>query len=150
MHWEKTDKIAKGNNFLSTHPLGKESKEWQSIQANFMKTMPLAQIVEIVRIQNRLIWNTYQTEINNFQTSKGEPPKVTMLYHGTRLTDPQNIYEGKEGFDMRYSNGGMWGQANYFAVNASYSDKYHHQVANVEGLKQIFYARVMIGNTISC
>ena len=66
MLWEKTDKIAKGNNFLSTHPLAKESKEWQSIQANFTKTMPKAQIVEIVRIQNRLIWNTYQTEINNF------------------------------------------------------------------------------------
>ena len=98
--------------------------------------MPKAQIVEIVRIQNRLIWNTYQTEINNFQTSKGEPPKVTMLYHGTRHTDPRNIYEGKEGFDMRFSTpGGMWGQANYFAVNASYSDNYHHEVTNVEGLK---------------
>jgi hypothetical protein len=110
MHWENTENIAKGNNYLSLHPLGMKSKEWQSIQKNFMKTMPKAQIVEFVRIQNRLIWNTYQTEINNFQTSKGEPPKVTMIYHGTRKNNPQNIYEGKEGFDMRFSSsGGMWG-----------------------------------------
>jgi hypothetical protein len=46
---------------------------------------------------------------------------------------------------MRYSPGGMWGRANYFAVNASYSDGYHHPA---DGVKQIFYARVMIGNTI--
>ena len=46
---------------------------------------------------------------------------------------------------MRYSPGGMWGIANYFAVNASYSDGYHHPN---NGMKQMFYARVMIGNTI--
>jgi hypothetical protein len=68
-----------------------------------------------------------------------------MLYHGTRQNDPKNIYSWKEGFDMRFSPGGMWGIANYFAVNASYSDAYHHPV---NGAKQMFYARVMIGNTI--
>ena len=69
-----------------------------------------------------------------------------MLYHGTRATNPKLIYTGKEGFDMRFSPGGMWGPANYFAVNASYSDGYHHPAGN--GMKQMFYARVMIGNTI--
>ena len=58
---------------------------------------------------------------------------------------PKNIYAWKEGFDMRFSPGGMWGIANYFAVNASYSNDYHHPT---NGAKQMFYARVMIGNTI--
>jgi len=71
-----------------------------------------------------------------------------MLFHGTRATDPKMIYGGKEGFDMRYSPGGMWGIANYFAVNASYSDGYHHPTGN--GQKQMFCARVMIGNTAVC
>ena len=31
------------------------------------------------------------------------------LYHGTTITDPKQIYEGKEGFDMRFSKGGLWG-----------------------------------------
>ena len=45
-----------------------------------------------------------------------------MLYHGTRVTDPKSIYEGEEGFDIRFSRAGMWGEAAYFAVNSSYSD----------------------------
>ena len=49
---------------------------------------------------------------------------------------------------MRYSPGGMWGIANYFAVNAAYSEAYHHPTAN--GMKQMFFARVMIGNTKVC
>ena len=49
---------------------------------------------------------------------------------------------------MNYSPGGMWGIANYFAVNASYSDAYCHTLQN--GSKQMFYARVMIGNTVVC
>ena len=71
-----------------------------------------------------------------------------MLFHGTSHTDPQMVYACKEGFDKKYSQGGMWGEANYFAVNASYSDSYHHLAA--DGAKQMFYARVMIGNTIKC
>jgi hypothetical protein len=47
-----------------------------------------------------------------------------MLYHGTSQTDPKAIYSSKEGFDMNFSPGGMWGIGNYFAVNASYSNDY--------------------------
>ena len=36
------------------------------------------------------------------------------------------LKEGKDGFDMRYGAQGMWGVANYFTVNASYSDSYAH------------------------
>jgi hypothetical protein len=62
-----------------------------------------------------------------------------MQYHGTRLNDPQNFYEGQEGFDMRLSPpGGMWGLASCFAVIASYSDTFHHQVAKVESSKVNF------------
>lgn len=48
---------------------------------------------------------------------------------------------------MRFSAGGMWGQANYFAANASYSDAYAHKI---NGTKQMFQARVMVGNTKTC
>jgi Poly(ADP-ribose) polymerase catalytic domain len=92
--------------------------------------MPNATVHEIMRIQNRVIWNKYQTEINNFQSTKGQAPIVRMLYHGTRQTNPSLLFSGREGFDMRYSPGGMWGIANYFAANASYSDAYHHPAAN--------------------
>ena len=62
------------------------------------------------------------------------------LYHGTRATDPLLIYDGEEGFDMRFSANGMWGQAVYFAVNSSYSNSYAFNAPN--GSKQMFYAKV--------
>jgi hypothetical protein len=46
---------------------------------------------------------------------------------------------------MRFCTSGMWGIANYFAVNASYSVGYAH--TNKEGDKQMFYADVIIGDT---
>jgi hypothetical protein len=46
------------------------------------------------------------------------------MYHGTSATQPIIIYKSEEGFDLRYSNQGMWGFANYFAKNSSYSNKY--------------------------
>ena len=39
----------------------------------------------------------------------GVAPEVLHLYHGTRMTPPKNIYDGEEGFDMKYSNMGLWG-----------------------------------------
>ena len=78
---------------------------------------------------------------------KGKVPTEKMLYHGTSKTNPQEIFKGREGFNLNYSPGGMWGIANYFAVNASYSDKYSYKIA--DGHKQMIYARVMIGDTIT-
>ena len=52
------------------------------------------------------------------------------MYHGTRYTDPACIYKSDEGFDMAYSRGGMWGSANYFAKNSSYSNNYAHPIGD--------------------
>jgi hypothetical protein len=48
---------------------------------------------------------------------------------------------------MRFSPGGMWGPANYFAANASYSDSYAHKTSDA---KQMFLARVIVGNSKTC
>jgi hypothetical protein len=50
------------------------------------------------------------------------------MYHGTSATPPEIIYKSEEGFDMTYSNQGMWGHANYFAKNSSYSHGYSYSV----------------------
>ena len=48
---------------------------------------------------------------------------------------------------MRFSSpDGMWGRANYFAVNTSYSNSYSHPLAET-GEKQMFQATVIVGNT---
>ena len=53
--------------------------------------------------------------------------KELFLFHGTRNTLLSNIYKDEEGFDMRFSRAGKWGNGNYFAVNASYFDKYAYR-----------------------
>jgi len=50
------------------------------------------------------------------------------MYHGTSKTPPEIIYSSEEGFDVSYSNIGMWGKANYFAKNASYSNAYAYSI----------------------
>lgn len=55
------------------------------------------------------------------------------------------LYTGSEGFDMRFSEVGMWGKATYFAVNASYSNGYAHPLAT--GSKQMFCANVIVGES---
>ena len=43
------------------------------------------------------------------------------LFYGSSSTAPEEIYKSEEGFDMRFSHKGMWGQGNYFAESAQYS-----------------------------
>jgi hypothetical protein len=63
-------------------------------------------------------------EVENYLELHGSKPNEVFLYHGTRNTLPSEIYGG--GFDMRYSDGGMWGRAIYFAVRSAYSHDYKY------------------------
>lgn len=57
----------------------------------------MGQIIELVRIQNLLVYKKYHDE-KAFLTklNKGVPVKTMNLFHGTRTTDPKQIYEDKE------------------------------------------------------
>ena len=68
-----------------------------------------------------------------------------LLFHGTRTNDPALIYNGEKGFDNRYCSSGMWGIANYFAQNASYSSNYAY---TDNGTRKMILARVLVGECI--
>jgi hypothetical protein len=57
-----------------------------------------------------------------------------MLWHGTKATDPKNIWESTDGFLINFSNQGMWGRGIYFARNASYSDAGYAYKGHSNGL----------------
>ena len=40
------------------------------------------------------------------------------LFHGTRATDPKLIFATEDGFDIRFSNAGAYGNGIYFANNS--------------------------------
>lgn len=70
------------------------------------------------------------------------------LFHGSRKCHAHNIYDSEEGFDMRYSSQGMWGQANYFAEKASYSNSYAYELT--DGSREILLAKVLTGDSCKC
>ena len=56
--------------------------------------------------------------------------------------------KSEEGLEMRFSASGMWSQAIYFAVNASYSNKYAHTLPNKQ--KQMFLVKVLTVASYNC
>lgn len=69
------------------------------------------------------------------------------MFHGTRATPPEVIYNSEEGFNINFSKEGLWGKAIYFAKNSSYSNAYTSTLNN--GFKQMIMASVLIGKNIT-
>ena len=87
-----------------------------------------------------MLWKKY-TQLNQRTCTKITCREKT-LFHGTRQTDPKEIYKGDSSFDMRHCRDGSWGKGNYFAVNASLADGYAY---GVHGVKKLLLARVLTG-----
>ena len=122
--------------------------EWNKVDHLFKTTMPNSTIIQISRIQNTWLWERYVFQRKRLGIKNGGSINEQDLFHGTRSNDPRVIYENEDGFDMRYSAQGMWGQANYFAVNASYSHNYAH--ATPDGAREMFLVKVLTGDSYDC
>ena len=129
-------------------PLRQGTPEWYRVDQLFKKTLPHSTIVHITRIQNRWLWERYVFQQKRLGVKNGGNVNELELFHGTGSNEPKLIYENEDGFDMRYSAQGMWGQANYFAVNASYSNGYTH--TSLDGCREMFLAKVLTGDSYDC
>ena len=108
--------------------------------------MPAAKIEKIQRIQNRKLWRVFKNEVEDVEMKNQGQANLKNLFHGTSRTPPETIFMSEEGFNLNFSNEGMWGKANYFAYNSSYSNAYASVLPT--GQRQMFMANVIIGNTI--
>ena len=92
-----------------------------------------------------MLWEKYQLECN--QMRQKNTLKMQLLWHGTNKTAPELIYSSLVGFDLRMGRpDGMWGQAIYFAQEASYSLNFY--AYEQSGSKQIFLAEVLTGDHV--
>lgn len=123
-----------------------KGSEYDHIVNTFKKTSSHS-IVKVEVIQNLFLWKSYLNGVEKLRTKNGSVNEK-LLWHGTRNTTPDTIYNGSEGFDMKYSSGGMWGPALYFAVNSSYSVGYSHP--HTSGTKGMFFALVNLGVEHPC
>ena len=124
------------------------SVEHSRVIGKFMSTVPNGNIVSVQRVQNLFLWEKFIHHKGMIEQKNGGQANEMELFHGTRGNNPQLIYDSEEGFDMRFSASGMWGQANYFAVNASYSNNYAHTLPNKQ--KQMFLVKVLTGASYNC
>ena len=141
--FEILDIVNKNDNEINLRNLYSHDAEYIEAQRNFEKTMPKneAKITKIEKINNNFLNLRFLTQKCLFELMARDT-NVKYLFHGTRRTNPEMIYNNPIGFDMRYSNGGMWGKGIYFAVNASYSNNYAHPN---DKEKQIFLSEVILG-----
>ena len=142
-HWQPQSKTTE----LFILPQG--APEWSQVFQKFQQTMPQARITSVQRIQNTWLWERYVQHRKRLHLKNSGVVNEKELFHGTRNNDPKLIYEGEDGFDMRYSTQGMWGVANYFAVNASYSHNYAHANA-ATGHREMFLVKVLTGDSYNC
>ena len=145
-HWASFDATDGGFKLV---PLHKNSEEYQFVLRTFEATIPPTKhtIEKIERIQNELLWSRYYDCARRMDEHNNGVTNEKNLFHGTRTVNPQDIYKGDAGFDMRFSNNGMWGRGNYFAVNASYSNDYAH---HANGSRQMMMANVLTGYQYKC
>jgi hypothetical protein len=127
--------------------LARDGEEWRTIDRRFKSTLGAANILSIIRIQNKWLWKKYTLEKELLNRKNKGRINEKELFHGTRANDPKLIYNGQQGFDMRMSNNGLWGQANYFAVNSSYSDQYAFVSG---GTREMFLVKVLTGDSYEC
>ena len=135
-HWDKQD----ANLLLVDVALN--TPEAQQVVQRFVSTMQGHMVRRVQRIQNKALWQKFSLECKLLEDA-GNATTATM-FHGSRATAPHLIYNGQEGFDMRFCTSGCWGIASYFAANASYS---HGYASAGDGGRQMFVAQVLVGET---
>ena len=131
---------------LELKVLERHCDEWSEVAQKFHATLPQNYIVKIERIQNKWLWEKYYQHRDRMKRKNHGVINEMLLFHGTRNTLPNTIYQDEEGFDTRFGRAGMWGNGNYFAVNASYSNDYAH--CSLNGTRQMFLVKVLTGRSI--
>jgi len=119
------------------------SSEWKSVIDTVDNKA--IKVVKLERIQNQWLYKKYYHELENTMTKNNtKDGNEKLLFHGTHNTAPEQIYNGEEGFDMRFSLAGMWGNGIYFAQTSTYSARYGYQIPNRKQ-KQLFLSTVVCG-----
>ncbi|KAK3545033.1 hypothetical protein QTP86_033231 [Hemibagrus guttatus] len=124
--------------------LDSSHKDYIRVQELFNKTMKDFTILTIERVQNKELWEDFQTKrarMKKANSHKKYGEGERLLFHGTNTMNIDAIC--LQNFDMRVSgvNATVYGQGSYFARDAEYSNDY----TNDCGKRSMFVCRVLIG-----
>jgi hypothetical protein len=91
----------------------------------------------VEKVGNRSVQLRFLNELKIVQQKNKSKPLsqlIRVLFHGTRMTPPEQIALSENGLNINYSNSGVYGSGIYFADNAAYSQNYAHQDYNGGGV----------------
>ncbi|XP_054133838.1 protein mono-ADP-ribosyltransferase PARP14-like [Melozone crissalis] len=119
--------------------------EYTTVEKMFKTTCANFNIEKIERIQNRILWQTYQLKKKSICEKNKNQNNERLLFHGTAASSLSLI--NSYGFNRGYAgkNAAAIGDGTYFAVHASYSAQDIYSVPDVNGRKHMYLARVLTG-----
>uniref|UniRef100_A0AAY4EIH2 Poly [ADP-ribose] polymerase 12-like n=1 Tax=Denticeps clupeoides TaxID=299321 RepID=A0AAY4EIH2_9TELE len=141
-YWEKS---AVPDTGFKKVPLQKTDRDYVKIHDLFSKTLKGYDIICIERIQNKELWEDFQTKrerMKKANTDKKYGEGERLLFHGTNSVHIDAICSLN--FDWRKcgTNGTVFGEGSYFARDAKYS----HAYTSSTGDRCMFACRVLVGN----
>ncbi|RMC18750.1 hypothetical protein DUI87_04646 [Hirundo rustica rustica] len=119
--------------------------EYATVEKMFNTTCPDFIIEKIERIQNRILWQTYQLKKKFICKKNKNQNNEKLLFHGTAASSLRliNCY----GFNRGYAgkNAAAIGNGTYFALEARYSAQNIYSTPDMNGKKHMYLARVLTG-----
>ncbi|KAG8508533.1 LOW QUALITY PROTEIN: Protein mono-ADP-ribosyltransferase PARP14 [Galemys pyrenaicus] len=139
-HW--TD--MKQQDFLVVD-LPPDQQEYKNVADKFYQTCANFRIEKIERIQNQVLWYSYQTKKKTMEAKNSNIDNEKLLFHGTDADSVPHV--NYNGFNRSYAgkNATAYGKGTYFAVHASYSAHDTYSKPDVSGRKHMYYVRVLTG-----
>ncbi|CAI9716700.1 protein mono-ADP-ribosyltransferase PARP14-like isoform X1 [Octopus vulgaris] len=122
--------------------------EYDDIQATFRRNLPSYHIIKIERIQNRALYQRYQSLKKQFEA---ENPSITNevdgLWHGTTVGSVDRI--NKYGFNhSSCGKNGTRGEGVYFSKKIRYSADDTYSTPDHRRIKTIYKCSVLVGRMI--
>ena len=81
--------------------LDSDSEEFQTVEDQFLSTLPHAEVKQIHRIQNRVLWRKYLDKSKEMSDFGGGTLNERFLFHGSRQNNPELIYRGDASFEVQ-------------------------------------------------
>ncbi|XP_027009755.2 protein mono-ADP-ribosyltransferase PARP12-like isoform X2 [Tachysurus fulvidraco] len=139
--WDKTAVCESGYQRVL---LDSSHKDFVRVQEHFNKTMKDFNILTVERVQNKELWEDFQTKRERMKKANSDKKYgegERLLFHGTKTNNVDAIC--RQNFDMRVSgvNATVYGQGSYFAKDANYSNDYTDHY----GERCMFACRVLVG-----
>ena len=158
LYWENSAVSTSSDDTTRLYDIAQGSAEWEHVieQLLWPKQTFNKKIVKVDRIQNPKAYAAYYTKLlflasksNNRTGTLTERANEKIMKHGTRNTEPSEIYKNDYGLDHKYSaaEGNYYGQAANTAEDAEYSHSYRYNIPGSKPqLSQILLVRVAAGN----